>query len=179
MSPKDISKMNKAELVKLAAASLKEREPGFKVASFSRVRAFRKKGGYRVEFSNPVIFVPQNTCGYTGAWLYQGELFSMGFDLASNPDNFTVEKPPFLELSSENEKCVKKILKSIDLPAPRDFSLDTSVHIYERDSTYDITLRTKTDEQDFTMDKRTGEVEPTLHKELMVKDDDGTTEVIK
>jgi hypothetical protein len=71
-SKKDVGKLSKDELVVLAVTKMREEVPSFDPIRFSRVRAFQKGNERRVEFSNPVEFVPRNTCAYYSASVYFG-----------------------------------------------------------------------------------------------------------
>jgi hypothetical protein len=175
----DLGKMSRANLIKLAAKRLTEEYPEFDPKRFSRVQAFKSKEYYRIKFSNPVNFVPQNTCAYYGATALFGPLESVSLDSASNPEDFTVAEPHFHAPTVEEERRVRDVLALMDLPAPVDLPPGTSVSIHDTDSTYDITMRTKCEVAYLTIDKNTKEIRETLHKELAQDDEHSFTEITR
>jgi len=181
MSPgkKDAGKLSKAELVKLAVKKVKEHEPGFDPSRFSRVRAFQRGNERRVEFSNPVEFVPRDTCAYYSASVYLGELESVSCDEASNPDGFECDEPRFYQPSADDEKAAAEVLRTMELPPARDIGPDETITIYDRESHYEVIQRTKYGVAHFKLDKKSKHFEETMHKDLAQHDEGSFTEMEK
>ena len=176
---KDIKKMNKTELVKLATNKIKEDHSDFNPSLFLRIQAFQDKHGRFVKFSNPVEYVPKNACYYYEAMMRFGNQEFSSLQTASNPDDFDVVEPQFYRMSREDEMHVQEVLKVMEMPVPREFLPETSMIIFERDFGYDVTLKTESEKTFFTLDKKTGEIQETLHEELAQHDDDCCTEITK
>jgi hypothetical protein len=178
-SKKDAGKLSKAELVKLAVQKVKEQEPSFDPNRFSRVRAFQKGNERRVEFSNPVEFVPPNTCAYYSAAVYFGKLESVTCDEESNPDGFECDEPRFYQSTADDEKVVADILRIMEFPSVKDLDPDECITIYDKDSHYEVIDRSKFEVVYFNLDKKSKHFEETLHEELTQHDEDSFTEMVK
>jgi hypothetical protein len=178
-SKKDAGKMSKAELVKLAVRQVKEQEPSFDPNLFARVRAFQRGNERRVEFSNPVEFVPPNTCAYYSAAVYFGEIESVSCSEASNPDGFECDEPRFYQPTADDEKVAAEILRTMELPPAKDIGPDETITIYDKDSKYEIIDRTECGVAYFDLDKKSKQFEETMHEDLILDDEEAFTEMVK
>jgi hypothetical protein len=176
-SKKSVAKQSKAELVKLAVKNVKEQEPSFDPSRFSRVRAFQRGTERRVEFSNPIEYVPLNTCAYYSASVYLGELESVTCEEASNPDGFECDEPRFYQPSTDNEKVAGEILRIMEFPPAGKIDQDETITIYDRESHYEIIDRTKSGVAYFSFDKKSKQFKETMHEELAQHDEDSFTEM--
>jgi hypothetical protein len=164
----NVEKLLKADLVKLAADKLKEDDPSFEPAKFSRVRAFQRGNERRVEFSNPVEFVPLNTCAYYAATYHVGEIESTACKQASNPDGFKSKHPRFYQPTADDERVVADILRAMKF---QDLDPGDVVTIYDRKSHYEVIHRTTCGIVYFEFDKKSKKFEETKHKDLVQRAD--------
>ncbi len=175
----NVGKLSKAALVKLAVQKVKEQEPSFDPTRFSRVRAFQKGNERRVDFSNPIEFVPPNTCAYYSATFYLGEIESVSCSEASNPDGFECDEPRFYQSTVDDEKVAAEILRTMELPSAKNIDTDETITIYDKDSKYEVIDRTKCGVVYFDLDKNSKHFEETRHEDLVQHDDDEFTELEK
>jgi hypothetical protein len=176
---KDINSMNKKELVKLATDKLKAEYPDFDPSLFLRIQAFQDKDGRHVKFSNPVEFVPLNSCYLHGAMVRLGTVESLAVQPCENPDEYDDDNARFYRMSRDEEKQMQAVLKAMELPMARDFSPDMTVTIIEKDSSYEVIVQTESEKTYFTLDKESGSINETLHKILRSNDDEQRTEIVK
>jgi hypothetical protein len=176
---KDVNSMNKKELVNLATDKLTAEYPDFDQSSFLRIQAFQDKDGRYVKFSNPVEFVPLNTCYLHGAKVRLSNLESLAVQPYENPDDYDDGNARFYRMSRDEEKQAQAILKAMDLPMSRDFSPGMTVTIIEKDSSYEVSVKTESEKTYFTLDKESGSINETLHKLLRNNDDEQRTEIVQ
>jgi len=170
---KPIEKLSRTELVNLAVEKVKEDNPEFDPSLFLRIRVFQRGKERRIEFSNPVEFVPLQTCAYYSATVYFGKVESVGCQEACNPKDFQIEEPRFYQSTPADEAIITELLQIMGLPPPQEIDPDETIMIYDGTDSYEITIRTKYGVAELELDKETKQVEEKKHRELIPRQDEG------